>query len=237
MQKIKFFYLSHRNLFFYLTKHTTIKYIYKTEEVLLMKKNVFSEKEFEVYKKSSLVESWVGDVRSFHNYSYCTTIFISHKHDDLEKLKGIIGFLEKKYQVKCYIDGKDPTLPQITSGETAKRIKNRIDQCDKFILLASNGAIESKWCNWELGYGDCQKKLTNVAIFPVVGESELTATYKGYEYMELYSTIVYYGQWEYYTDGKVIQPGYYVSTKENESYHITPLAEWLKKNKILIGIE
>lgn len=48
-------------------------------------------------------------------------------------------------------------MPQVTSGETAIRIKDRIDKCDKFILLATDKAVESKWCNWELGYGDAKK--------------------------------------------------------------------------------
>lgn len=47
-------------------------------------------------------------------------------------------------------------MPQVTSGETAIRIKDRIDKCDKFILLATDKAVESKWCNWELGYGDAK---------------------------------------------------------------------------------
>ncbi|MGI6773024.1 MAG: TIR domain-containing protein [Acutalibacteraceae bacterium] len=85
-----------------------------------------------------------------------TTVFISHKHDDLDDLKGLLGFLEKQYGVKVYIDSRDPSMPKITSAQTAFNIRERIKGCDKFILLATNGAIESKWCNWELGYGDAQ---------------------------------------------------------------------------------
>lgn len=84
------------------------------------------------------------------------TVFLSHKHDDWEDLKGFIGFLERRYNIECYIDSDDPSMPKKTSGETAERIKNAIRKTDRFILLATDNAIASKWCNWELGYGDAQ---------------------------------------------------------------------------------
>lgn len=93
-----------------------------------------------------------------------TTVFMSHKHDDLENIKGLIGFLEKTYDVKAYIDSWDPTMPSQTCGDTAKQLKNRIESCDKFIFMATDGAIDSKWCNWELGYGDSQKFPENCHI-------------------------------------------------------------------------
>lgn len=37
-----------------------------------------------------------------------TTMFISHKHDDL---KGIIGFLETNYNIKTYIDSRNSRMP------------------------------------------------------------------------------------------------------------------------------
>lgn len=38
--------------------------------------------------------------------------------------------------------------------------------------MATNGAVESKWCNWELGYGDAQKFDTdNIALFPIKPEN------------------------------------------------------------------
>ena len=86
-----------------------------------------------------------------------TTVFISHKHDDLQELKGVLGFLQEQYDVKAYIDSQDTSMSPITTAATAANLKDRIKKCDKFILLATNAAIDSKWCNWELGYGDAQK--------------------------------------------------------------------------------
>ena len=64
-----------------------------------------------------------------------TTVFISHKHDDLDEIKGLIGLLERKYNIKAYIDSLDKSMPKKTSGETASEIKQRINRCNKFILL------------------------------------------------------------------------------------------------------
>lgn len=40
--------------------------------------------------------------------------------------------------IKAYIDSKDSNMPAVTYGKTVTRIKDRIDQCDKFILLSAN---------------------------------------------------------------------------------------------------
>lgn len=41
-------------------------------------------------------------------------------------------------------------MPAKTSGETTTRIKKMIRNTDRFVLLATDNAIASKWCNWEL---------------------------------------------------------------------------------------
>ena len=134
--------------------------------------NLFYRGQFDSYKVRSLNKSlesineqYVFD--SAYNLQK-TKVFLSHKHDDLEDLKGVIGLLEEEFNVDVYIDSKDETMPKTTSGETASKIKTRIKKCDKFILLATNGAIESKWCNWELGFGDANKfENNNLALFPM----------------------------------------------------------------------
>ena len=116
------------------------------------------------------------------------TVFLSHKHDDLEDLKGFIGYLENYYNVECYIDSDDPGMPEKTSGETAERIKKAIKATDRFILLAMDNAIASKWCNWELGYGDAQKFKERIAILPMKNTGH--TFYSGNEYMGIYPHIV-----------------------------------------------
>lgn len=97
-------------------------------------------------------------------------------------------------------------MPRVTSGKTASKIKTRIRQCDKFILLATNSAVESKWCNWELGYGDSQKFDNNdIAILPLKKADMTDSAYKGNEYMQIYPYIAYYEGFELYTNGNHVK--------------------------------
>ncbi len=193
-------------------------------------KNIFEMGDFSYYRKDDLSKSR-GPIEFRHSYYDIgkPAVFISHKHDELDELSDIIGFLEYKYNVNCYIDSRDPSLPKTTSGETANRIKERIESCNKFILLATEGAIKSKWCNWELGYGDAQKKPTNIAIFPIKNKGSLNSLYAGNEYLETYPYIVERHSGDTYKDGDPIIPGFYVREFDGKSYTITSLESWLKK--------
>jgi len=97
------------------------------------------------------------------------TVFISHKHSDLDdqkEVKGIIDLFEK-LGAKIYIDSVDDKMPGETSGQTAMRIKEVIKYTKKFVLVATEKAIESYWCNWELGIGDTFKYIEHIAIIPI----------------------------------------------------------------------
>lgn len=191
---------------------------------------IFKNNSFSQYSVSSLNEAQQPIEKSFRHDAFGyrkekTTVFMSHKHDDLDNIKGLIGFLEKKYNVKAYIDSWDPTMPSKTCGDTAKQLKNRIETCDKFIFMATDGAIDSKWCNWELGYGDSQKFPDDIAIFHI--SDAIEANYKGYEYFDLYPYIAYYCGTEKYKNGEFVKSGYYRVVKENGIRVITPLEKWL----------
>lgn len=193
-------------------------------------KTIFEQGAFNLYSKVSLEEARSPIVKhSQYGVAAETTVFISHKHDELEDLKGVLGFLQQTYGVKVYIDSRDPKMPQTTSAETAINIKHRIEQCDKFILIATNAAIESKWCNWELGYGDAQKFKNNIALFSMKPEGSYDRDYKGSEYMKIYPYISYFDGTEKYTNGKPIPRGYYVRSHESNGNYITPLEKWFNK--------
>lgn len=162
--------------------------------------------------------------------SYKTTVFLSHKHSDLEDLKDVIGFLRSKYDIEVYIDSLDPAMPKTTSGDTARRIKDIISKTDRFILLATDDAIDSKWCNWELGYGDAKKYRDKICIFPIKEKGTYDYKYKGNEYMQIYPFIAYYDGSEIYKSGEHVKEGYYVCYYDNSGTSIiTPLSSWLKK--------
>jgi hypothetical protein len=185
---------------------------------------VFTQGNFHSYAKVRLDESRATIPSTTQFASRKTTVFVSHKHDELADLKDILGFLEKQFGVMTYIDSRDPTMPKVTSVQTATNIKERIVNCDKFILLATNGAIESKWCNWELGFGDAKKFEKNIALFPMKSAG---GTYSGSEYMSIYPCIAYYDGTEKYSDGSSINAGYYIRTQKIDgSVTIKPLAQW-----------
>ncbi|TNE79419.1 MAG: TIR domain-containing protein [Bacteroidetes bacterium] len=165
-------------------------------------------------------------LRNFRNESssYKTKIFLSHKHDETELLEGSISFL-KSLGVDVYVDWLDDGMPKSTSGQTAVRIKEKIKENQKFILLASEGAINSKWCNWELGLGDAAKYIDHIAIFPI--EKDFSS-FSGSEYLEIYPYIYNMDSLEYFR-GEYRSPGTYVVFPSlNGNSKVVPIAQWLK---------
>lgn len=163
--------------------------LYRKQDNGLVQEETFRKDVFEEYHVEN-IENAKEDVKVHRKEDGVKVInvFISHKHNDLELLSDILGFFEKECGVKVYIDSRDPDMPETTSGETAMRIKSKIDSCDKFILLATDSAIESKWCNWELGYGDAKKRAgQDIALLPL---SDNEGDYKGNEYLAIYPYII-----------------------------------------------
>lgn len=190
-------------------------------------KKVFESSHFSQYRDFTLAHSELLSEEFRVSYSQKTKVFVSHKHGELLSLMDFIGFLSKEYDIEPYIDSQDPSMPKTTNAETAKRIKEKIDKCDKFILLATEQAIESKWCNWELGYGDAKKyNQNNIAILPMNNGG---STYNGNEYLEIYPHIVECVLGDKYSNGTLITPGYYVRTFNGQSYKLTPLKNWLRR--------
>lgn len=113
---------------------------------------------------------------------------------------------------------------QKTCAKTAERIKDKIEKCDKFILVGTEGAINSKWCNWELGIGDVRKHdNANLAILPI---KKNYSDYSGNEYIELYPTIQY-------EDGN----SYYVLSKKFDNFpaYVLPFGNEPRKGRIPRG--
>ncbi len=184
------------------------------------------------FQSKSINESFVNEslqeVKMFsHNkpYSNSNTVFLSHKHSDLKDLRGVMGLL-KELGAKVYIDSMDNQMPKETSGETAKRIKDVIKFCKKFVLLATDKAIESYWCNWELGFGDTHKFKDHMAILPMKENGEYDHKYKGNEYLQIYPSITHYKEFTN-IEGHRFKSGYYV--KNPYDNYITELSVWLKQ--------
>ena len=144
--------------------------------------------------------------------SASVTVFLSHSHEDKELVKSFLEFLARQ-KVFVYVDWLDSTMPRETSAATARRVKERIGQCQKFIELATNQAIVSRWVPWELGVADTKKTLANIAIQPVTPEH---GEWKGREYVAINSRI------EEYSDGRWDM---FPSDGSNGTY----LEEWLSR--------
>ena len=69
-------------------------------------------------------------------------IFLSHSHKDSDIVNQVVELLGNQ-GVKVYVDWKDDSMPAVTSPETAVRIKLKINGCNKFVLLATNNALDS----------------------------------------------------------------------------------------------
>ena len=118
-----------------------------------------------------------------------TTVFLSHSHKDAELVVPVINFL-LSLGVAVYVDWMDNSMPNVTSIETAKKLKDKIRETDRFLVLLSEQSVESKWVPWELGYADGVKRIEDIAILPVRRSSLTSDTvFNGLEYMELYPVI------------------------------------------------
>jgi len=127
----------------------------------------------------------LNEVKNQSKYSAQTTLFLSHSHSDASLIDKV-SVLLKKAGVNIYIDRNDTSLPPTTGSETAKRLKEKIKECKKFVLVATDLAVASKWCNWELGYGDAFKFIDNIALLPL---AENATTWSGTEYLKIYPRI------------------------------------------------
>lgn len=159
---------------------------------------------------------------SNHNLS----VFLSHKHDELEHLERVRYLLEK-LNTSVYVDWADPEMQHPTNRKTAEALKDKIKKYDKFIFIASDAAIDSEWCNWEIGYGDAQKyDRDKIALFPIKQDNR---DWKGNEYLQLYPSIEYFdGTTKYWNSGDIIAEGFYVKYHYNNNI-IIPLLRWLNR--------
>lgn len=116
---------------------------------------------------------------------YDKKVFLSYRRKDKKYVKPIVDLLIN-IGAKIYIDYIDNTLPDKPNNQTAAILRSRIKGSDKFILLATPNASESKWIPWELGLGDGAIQYENVAILPV---TKSRYHWEEQEYFDLYGYI------------------------------------------------
>jgi hypothetical protein len=119
--------------------------------------------------------SWEADV----------AIFLSHSHKDKDLIQPAIAFL-RSHGVKVYVDWMDAGMPDVVSGDTAKKIKEKIKEHKKFLVLVTENSKDSRWVPWELGFADPTKGIDHIASFPVAEHYDFSQN----EYLHIYPKIV-----------------------------------------------
>ena len=146
----------------------------------------------------------VNEIRMFPKTTSTTSIFLSHSHSDKDVIEQAKIFFEN-IGISIYVDWADKTMPESTNGVTAQKIKSQIiTGNDKFVLLATNNAVASKWCNWEVGIADPFKlPYKKIALLPLADNN---GTWDGNEYLQIYPRIERSSTnlneyWVWYPDG------------------------------------
>lgn len=142
-------------------------------------------------------------------------IFLSYRHEDKDKVVPIVNWLQSK-GVSVYIDYLDNELIGKSDVDAAKILRSRIQQSDKFILLATYNIKESKWVPWELGLGDGFDGYKNVIRLPLTS----TGTWSSKDYYDIYGYI-------YKSDQTIGYEQWYVKYPDS-NYSLIKLEDWLK---------
>ena len=79
-------------------------------------------------------------------------------------------------------------MPPEPDQKTAESIKQKINALDWFLFLATPNSIASRWCPWEIGYADSQKKHEKIFL---IRTSDNQGRWYGNEYLKLYREIDY----------------------------------------------
>lgn len=132
------------------------------------------------------LKTFANEARTQAKATTTTSIFLSHSHSDKDLIDEAVTFF-KSLGVNVYVDWMDETMPEKPNGVTASKIKSKILNDDKFIFLATNSAVISKWCNWEVGIGDAYKLHSDkICILPLADNS---GSWTGNEYLQIYPRI------------------------------------------------
>lgn len=114
-----------------------------------------------------------------------TVVFLSHSHNDDDLVASARDVILAE-GADIYVDWLDAEAPEAISPETALYLRQKIRQCGKFLMLASDWALDSAWVPWELGYADSAKGMPDVVVWPI---SRKAGHWPGSEYLGIYSQI------------------------------------------------
>jgi hypothetical protein len=113
-------------------------------------------------------------------------IFLSQTIRDAELVLGVYVFLtELGYRVFCdWLENPENDRSNVTPAN-AQFIRNIMSASDSLIVLDTEGADQSLWMCWELGWFDGRNG--PIAILPILPEGQ--KSYRGREFLGLYPYI------------------------------------------------
>lgn len=110
-------------------------------------------------------------------------VFLSQTIRDAEIVLGVYDYLEERgYAVFCdWIELPEMDRAAVTPSNAAA-VREAMRASDSMLFIDTQGAAQSRWMCWELGWFDAAKG--HVAILPVVAQD--TEYYYGREFLGLY---------------------------------------------------
>ncbi len=112
-------------------------------------------------------------------------LFLFHKPNELEELDSAINFLNN-FRILIHVDWLEDAVEEDKSDIITKTITQKIKNNDKFIFLATEDAIHSKWCNWVLRLAKTKIPVEDIIMLPVRGDYD---DYGGEEFLQKYPYI------------------------------------------------
>lgn len=146
----------------------------------------FTESHFRDYRANLNESQQYFSYSAARNINTLFDIFLSYNINDKAIISGVYNELTEM-GFKVYVDfiiDKDLNRSIITL-ETAKRIRERLENSKSLIYAQSPSASMSKWMPWELGVVDGHTK--KCAVLPILSNS--TEFYSKQEYLKLYPII------------------------------------------------
>jgi hypothetical protein len=154
------------------------------------------------------------------------TVFLSHSHKDKRLVEGLIELLAEQ-DFYIYVDWNDSDMLRITSGETARKIKEKIKELQLFFFLVTENGLNSKWCPWELGVADSTKGYNNILIIPV---ADPYGRFKGNEYLQVYKHLEITRDGDFYIVNAGFEKTGEILLESDMKYKGISLRDYLSKN-------
>lgn len=144
-----------------------------------------------------------------------TSVYISFDPGDEESMVSVLLLLDSA-GVKIYPVWSDPGVISVQESNEFDLLRKSIARCSKFIFIASENALKSNRCNWELGIGDGLRYPDNIAVMPVT--EQRGATWSCPDYLQTYPMMV--------TDNDFFIGEFFIESTEKK----ISLTDWLRQS-------